>query len=421
MAVEQVLDSARPAPDAELMDVNASSSAPRSAQRSIVGTLTAATAVGSIGLAAGGLAGALLATDMTGSEATAGLPIGLLVAGSAVSAVLLSALSARTSRRTGLAAGYTIGAVGAAVVIIAAQVHSFAALLVGSTVLGAANIAVFLARYAAAAASIPAARARNLGTVMFGAAVGAVASPLLLGPSEHLAAALSLPRYTGLYLIAVLAFSAAASMCATIRTTSSSHQLLRRPPLPAPSWRSMTTTRTVGAALGILAITNLVMVAIMAIAPVHLSGHGHGLDTVGFVVAAHVFCMFAPAPMAGMLTDRFGATRVAVSGGILLVAAAGISAGGDPHSAVAMTAGLLLLGIGWSAGIVAGSAMLAASAPAREQMRTEGLGEAAMGAAAAAGAPVAGALAANGGFAALSAAGACAAVLVVAVAVIMGK
>ena len=52
--------------------------------------LAVATAVGSMGLAAGGTAGSLLAVEITGAEAAAGLPLGLLVVGSAAAALLVS-------------------------------------------------------------------------------------------------------------------------------------------------------------------------------------------------------------------------------------------------------------------------------------------------------------------------------------------
>ena len=49
------------------------------ARRTTLALLAAATAIGALGLAAGGSAGALLAEDMTGSTALAGLPLGVLV------------------------------------------------------------------------------------------------------------------------------------------------------------------------------------------------------------------------------------------------------------------------------------------------------------------------------------------------------
>ncbi|MGI9049701.1 MAG: hypothetical protein ACR2GU_10090 [Rubrobacteraceae bacterium] len=57
--------------------------------------LALATAIGSTGLAAGGTAGALLGTQLTGTEAAAGLPLGLLVVGQAAAAVFVSRRTTR--------------------------------------------------------------------------------------------------------------------------------------------------------------------------------------------------------------------------------------------------------------------------------------------------------------------------------------
>jgi MFS family permease len=154
-------------------------------------------------------------------------------------------------------------------------------------------------------------------------------------------------------------------------------------------------------ALLVLGATNFVMVAVMAIAPVHLAEHGHSLDVVGVVVGLHVLCMFAPSPLTGWLADRAGSGSVAALGAALLVAAGASGAVLDLSSGWAMTAMLALLGLGWNAGVVGGSTMLAASVPAELRPQTEGIGEVAMGLAAGAGAPAAGVIVAFGDISAL--------------------
>src|SRR5829696_8187627 len=77
-------------------------------RRAVLALLTVATAVGSLGLAAGGTAGGLLATEMTGSVAAAGLPLGVLVAGSAAGALVISNRAGRAGRGAGLILGYVI-------------------------------------------------------------------------------------------------------------------------------------------------------------------------------------------------------------------------------------------------------------------------------------------------------------------------
>jgi MFS family permease len=263
---------------------------PAARARRALPPLAAATAVGSLGLAAGGTAAALLAVSMTGGEAAAGLPLGALAAGQAAAWLLVARVTGRAGRGAGLVLGYGIGVLGALVVVAAATQGSFPALLAGSVLLGGANAAVFLSRYAAADIGGPAAGGRALGTVLFATTAGTVAGPALLVPTGRLAQALGLPRLAGLYLVAVVAFAAAALVVAglsrsgvpelrggsRVATAGGNRQPPGRGQLavalrPAP----------VRAALLVLGGTNLVMVAIMAVAPVHLMAHGHDLGFVG--------------------------------------------------------------------------------------------------------------------------------------------
>ena len=228
--------------------------------------------------------------------------------------------------------------------------------------------------------------------------MGAVLSPNLLGPSGDLAEAVGLPGLAGLYLVALAAFVGAGFLLAALPSASlpvGEGRAVTRRELRAGLWSARV-------ALVLLAVTNLVMVAVMAIAPIHMVEHGHGLDLVGVVVSIHVLCMFAPSPVTGWLADRAGSAIVAALGGGLMVAAGASGAVMDLSNSLEMTAMLALLGLGWNAGIVAGSTMLAASVPGHLRPQAEGIGEVAMGLAAGAGAPVAGLLVAYGDFTTLS-------------------
>jgi MFS family permease len=380
-----------------------------SRRRSTVVLLALATAVGATGLAAGGSAGALLAEDMSGSTKWAGMPLGVLVLGSAAGALLISRRTRRRGRGAGLVLGYGIGVAGAVTVVVAAELDQFTLLLVGSAALGAANAAIFLTRYAAAELGGDSRRGRALGVVFFATAIGAVASPNLLGPSGDLAAGLGLAPLSGLYLIAFAAFGVAAALLAALPDgafAASSESVSRR--------ELRTGLRGARLPLFVLGLTNFVMVAVMALAPVDLMAHGHDLDVVGIVVSVHVLCMFAPSPITGWLADRAGSARVAALGAAFLVVAGGSGAVLDLSSMWAMTVTLALLGLGWNAGVVGGSTMLGAVVPVPLRPQTEAIGEVAMGLAAGAGAPVAGVIVAFGDIGALSIAGALGGVLMLA-------
>ncbi|HEY3199989.1 MAG TPA: MFS transporter, partial [Actinomycetes bacterium] len=354
----------------------------------------------------------LIAVDLTGSAALAGIPLGLLVVGSAAGAVLISRRSQQAGRVAGLRWGYALGALGAAIVVVGTAVESFGLVLAGSLALGVANAAVFLSRYAAAEVGGGAVRGRALGLVLGSAAVGAVASPNLLGPSGHLASWLGLPRLAGLHLVAVPSFLIAGALLAALPSPSTVGRA-DRPRSPTGTWiRDAIKGTRVRLALVVLAATNLVMVATMAVAPAHLEAHGYSLGGIGLVVSLHVLGMFAPSPLTGWLADRAGGGVVAGVGAVLLVGASFGGAIAGAHDGPAFMAVLVLLGIGWNAGVVGGSTMLVASVPPAVRPNAEGIGEVAMGLAAGAGAPIAGLMVAVGGFPTLAAASAAVSVLV---------
>jgi MFS family permease len=140
------------------------------------------------------------------------------------------------------------------------------------------------------------------------------------------------------------------------------------------------------------------MVAVMAVAPVHLHDHDASMGTIGLIVGAHIAAMYLPSPVTGWLADAVGA-RVVAGVGALLLLAAGTVAAAAGSGRVGVIAALLLLGVGWNAGLIGGTALLR-DAPVSPSLRTraEGLGELGMGAAAAAGGSGAGLLLAGGGF-----------------------
>jgi MFS family permease len=376
-----------------------------SLQRRTMRVLVGAQLLGACGLAAGGTAGALLAEHLTGTAAAAGLPLSLLVLGSGVGAVAVTRVMSGAGRRVGLAAAYLAGAAGAALAVAAAGSGSWPLLLAGCLLLGGGNAAVMLARYAAA--DLSSHRGRSISTVVTAASVGAVAGPNLLGPTGALAGAVGLPAPAGLFLVAIPAFlGAALVLLAFLRPDPLQVARILAPParqpVPAGGRRGelavLLGDRHVRLALLVLAVANLAMVGVMAVAPVHLHDHGAGMGAIGLIVSVHIAAMYLPSPLSGWLSDRFGARVVAATGALLLLAAGAAAAvAGDGR--VGITGALLVLGVGWNAGLIGGSALLR-DAPVAPSLRTraEGLGELGMGAAAAVGGGGAGLLLAAGGF-----------------------
>jgi MFS family permease len=138
------------------------------------------------------------------------------------------------------------------------------------------------------------------------------------------------------------------------------------------------------ARLGIaaMAVAHFVMVGVMAMTPVHVRGAGHDAPTtlriVGVILSLHIAGMYAFAPVTGWATDRFGRRRVILAGALLLLLACGI-AGSAGHGSARLSAGLMVLGIGWSAAVVAGSTLLTESVPAELRASSQGVSDLTMG------------------------------------------
>ena len=349
---------------------------PRQQVRTLV-VLVIAQMFSGAGLAAGITVGALLAQDMLGATSLAGLPSTLFTIGSAAAAVTVGRISQRAGRRAGLALGYGAGALGSTGVVLAAVLANVPLLFVSLFVYGAGTATNLQARYAGADLAHPARRGRAVSTVLIATTLGAVAGPNLVAVLGDLARAWNIPPLAGPFILAAAAY-AAAGLVLWI--------LLRPDPLllardiaaadPPSDPRSTATDRgsrrLVARAATVMIIAQLVMVAIMTMTPVHMLLHGHSVAAAGFVIGVHVGAMYLPSPLSGWLVDRYGPSVVAALSGATLLAAGILAMAAPTHSVPVLAGALALLGLGWSFGLVSGTAMLANALPLATRARTQG-------------------------------------------------
>ncbi|CAH0124843.1 Riboflavin transporter RfnT [Microbacterium oxydans] len=368
----------------------------------------------SIGQVLGGTAfgatvslGALLAADISGSDALSGLATASVTLGAALCAIPLARLAARLGRRRALTLGNLFALLGISVVILAASLRLFPLLLIGILMIGAGNAGNLQSRFAATDLAAPAHRGRDLSIVVWATTVGGVAGPLLLGPGEVVGHAIGMPPQTGSY-----AFSFAAQAAALVLYLVA----LRPDPLLAAqrlaSAAAATTAvpfvdrpRVARYAMFAVAGSHVVMASVMAMTPVHLShmAHGaHGMEAtpadvsqlVGITIALHVAGMYALSPVFGVLADRWGRLRVVLLGQALSAASLGFAIFTNDQAWGVMTA-LILLGLGWSAATVAGAALLTEASAPELRTRRQGRSDSLMSLSAAAGAVLAGVILSN--------------------------
>ncbi|MFT3861420.1 MFS transporter [Micropruina sp.] len=200
--------------------------------------------------------------------------------------------------------------------------------------------------------------------------VGAVLGPNLVGPGEAVGAAVGMPPLTGAYAFTIVSQLAAITLYLTA---------LRPDPLrlaqqvadardPGAA-RIVRADRPAAARYATVAIVGAhgVMVAIMAMTPLHLLHHGATLSVVGVTISLHIAGMFALSPVFGLLSDRWGRVPTIVLGYAILAGCVAVIACAQ-HEATAVSVALVLLGLGWSAATVAGSALLTEASD--EQTRT---------------------------------------------------
>ena len=345
----------------------------------MVWTLFAVSALGSTGYIAAVTAGTLAAAEIAGSAAPGGLPTATSTLGTAAAAVLLSFLMLRVGRRPGMLLGIVVGIGGAAIAFGGVVGASLPLLLAGSALAGFANGAGQLGRYVAADLVPAEQRAGTIATVVWGSTIGAVSGPNLVAPAGMLAESVGLPPLAGTYLLAlVFAGMAWAILFIFLRPEpydlADPSALAAHPERTGPSsLGTLLRMPSVMVALVTLAAGQVVMVLIMTMTPLHLTDHGHGLPTVGVVLSAHTFGMFALSPITGRLVARFGSPRIIGAGLATLAVAALIAAGAPPDGGAILTLALFLLGYRWNLGFVAGSSMLTSGLTLSERTRVQGV------------------------------------------------
>lgn len=383
-----------------------------------------------VGVASGAAVGALLAESLGGTS-MAGLAQAVGVLAAAVASIPLATLAQVRGRRWALSLGYTLSTVGALLIVTAAVLGQLVLLLLGLMLYGVANATNLQSRYAAADNVGAGTRARTMSVVLWSTTVGSVIGPNLAAPGAVVGAGFGVPALGGPYLFSIIAYLLAGLLLAALYRDPVGSRAVASGATGAPRRTgALSALRWAWAhprarfAVVTTAVAHGVMIMVMVMTPVHMQHGGMSLQLVGIVISLHVLGMFAFSPVFGWLADRFGPLRVAVGGMVLqaaavvlgfaaaaMVPASGAHAGHDApspsvDSEVLTAVALVLLGLGWSACVIASSAVLASVAEPQVKLPLQGATDALMNYFGAGAAALAGPLLAWGGFQAVNTAGA---------------
>jgi MFS family permease len=152
----------------------------------------------------------------------------------------------------------------------------------------------------------------------------------------------------------------------------------------------------------VMVVTQVAMVAIMTMTPVHMREHGLGLAAVGMVIGVHVGAMYLPSVVTGILVDRIGRTPMAVGAGVTLLAAGALGALAPPDSTPVLIVALALLGLGWNFGLISGTAIIVDSTAPAARAKTQGAVDVLVALSGATGGALSGIVVAGAGYPALS-------------------
>ncbi|RWR04538.1 MFS transporter [Siminovitchia fortis] len=367
---------------------------------------------GGAGLAAGITVGALLARDILGTDSFAGVPVALFTLGSAAAALIVGRLSQRFSRRFGLGAGFIAGGIGAIGVVAAAVMNNVFLLFISLFIYGAGTATNLQARYAGTDMANGTQRATAVSIAMVSTTFGAVAGPNLVDVMGRFAEGVGIPPLAGPFILAAAAYLLAGLVLIT---------MLRPDPLVvakaladaedqeamkvSDGIAGLSNRRGIVVGATVMVLTQIIMVAIMTMTPVHMEHHGHGLREVGLVIGIHIGAMYLPSLATGILVDKIGRTTMAGAAGATLLAAGLLSGLTSGESMPMLIIALALLGLGWNFGLISGTALIVDATTLSTRAKTQGAVDVLIALAGASGGALSGMVAAHFSYAALSLAG----------------
>ncbi len=335
-------------------------------QRKVIRTLSAAQILNGVGTSGTVAAGSLLVTSISKSESLAGLAQTTTVLGAAMMALPLAKLTQKGGRRLSLMSGYSIGVIGAILAILGGTHKVLFLMLTGAFMVGAASASGYQARFAAIDLATPENRSKNLSLVVWGSTVGAVTGPNLMQPAGDFAHYLHLPRLVGPYFIAGTSLTLATIVIFfflkpdpyLMANMSSDGVTQKKHETTRAALKHIREIPHALFAITAVGIGHLAMVSIMVMTPVHMSHVDVTLSVIGLVISVHVLGMYAFSPVVGALSDRLGRIRVIQIGVVILLASAATAGLSPAMNAVQIGIGLFLLGLGWSCTLIAGSTLL---------------------------------------------------------------
>lgn len=352
-------------------------------QRRTMIVLIASQIVGTVGVGVAPSIGVLLAGEVTQNEAWAGLARTASTLGAALLGFPLGSLAARRGRRFALTSGWWLAALGAAILVPAAQWNLVIPLFIGLLLIGSGSAVSLQSRFAATDLAEPGQKARSLALIVWVGTIGSVLGPNLGAPGALIGDATGLTVYASAFLIAAACLALAGLIVFLVlrpdplllfneQTGVSQGPAAKRAGRRfAPIFTEIRANKPARVAIVAILSAQVVMVSIMTMTPVHMVHQGGSVNLVGITISLHILGMYALAPLVGWITDRYG-HRFSIRAGIGVFLLSLVFGAVWPDDTGWIIASLILLGVGWSFVNVAGSALFASTVSAEVRASSQG-------------------------------------------------
>lgn len=360
--------------------------------RKITAILFAQQSLASAGFIAAATLNAIVGKELSQHANWAGVPTAVYLLAGAFAAFMWGYVFDSIGRRGGLTTGLSVGVIGSGIAFYAIAIHSFAIFLGGMVLMGIANAAVQLGRFAAAEVNRPEHRGRAISNVVIGGTVGSVVGPFVAGPAGSIIGSWGIDELAGAYLVSLVLFAIAAVVVffgLRPDPREIGKQVAEKYPDTVVRSRVVRSVRQIfsqpAAMVAVISMVlgQMVMVLVMVITSLHMRDHNHMLGDISIVISSHTFGMYAFSIISGRLADRWGRGQVIIVGSATLVLAC-IAATISPD-VLPLGVALFLLGLGWNFCFVGGSTLLADQLSPAERARTQGFNDLLVGLASATG------------------------------------
>ena len=306
----------------------------------------------------------LIAYSIASHKGLATLPTSLVIVGTAIMTIPASLFMRRVGRKVGFILGSLIGVVSGLVSAYAVLHSDFWLFAFGALLFGFCAGFAQLYRFAAADVASEDFKSKAISLVLAGGVVSGFLGPESAKIGQHMVTSVS---FVGAYLILTGVTVLAIFVLLLLDIPKLTPQERAGP--RRPMMQIMKQPVFLVAATAAM-ISQGVMNFLMTATPIAMAHAHHQFSDTALVIEWHIFGMFAPGFVTGHLINKFGETKMIITGLTLQFFCVGVALIGVEVAHFWLS--MLLLGIGWNFAFTAGTSLMTTAYTVSERAKTQG-------------------------------------------------